>query len=127
MPRRKRTLSIKRSIRPPRLRVALGTEPRGKCPNDGRQPIKDGIYCRVCLNTSKRSMERAQAKVKGEPVAPLPPKSVAFAETKQRRENDIRLSVLQECLAVYDNPKLCKNFGAWLEGQINKIIGKAAA
>ena len=67
------------------------------------------------------------ARKAGKPIASLPSKLVAFAETKARRENSVRLEILEEVHRAWCHCKSDRDFTAWLQAQIKQLKGKAAS
>lgn len=89
----------------------------------GRKPDPGFKQCRTCLDGSKTSLKRKQARARGEDVVTLP-KSIAFAARKREEADRVRLETLQEVYKMFMGTKKCLNFLDWIEGQIAKLEGK---
>jgi len=84
----------------------------------GRRPPAGRKQCDLCIARSKASKARAMARERGETLQPLPPKSMAIAETRAEREQEVRLEVLRKVQEEWQRSPNVRSFGVWLDKQI---------
>ena len=92
---------------------------KGTCADCGEP--SELAHCRRCLDIAQRSRERSESKKLGIPVAPLPPKSEAFAETRERRENQAKLDIIEQVHRAWCRCTTDEQFTAWLQNQIKTL------
>ena len=93
----------------------------------GRKVPANREQCDVCIGGANAAKARTKAIKRGEPVAPLPPKSEAFARNREQREQQLRLEVFELVHRVWCRTRNDKAFTAWLVAQIRDLKGKVAA
>jgi hypothetical protein len=109
------------SLRERRLR----NKAAGLCDCGQPLPSKDRKRCDGCNACSETSRKRRVAKERGESVPPLRPKSIAFAETRARREAAVRLATLQAALFELQRLGTLAKLAGWLMAEIKDAEAKA--
>jgi len=91
---------------------------KGKCPDCGGPPKKPFKHCQPCLSIVATSKKRKSGKLK----TPAQPKSVSFAATRERREDAVRLALIQEVWKALSNDKV--DFYEWLKAKLASLVKK---
>lgn len=94
----------------------------GKCRCGSSRPEGE-LYCDTCRRKSREDHARQAARLRGEPVAAPPPKSVSFHETQERRAMERRLETLLEVREAW-RARTPERFGKWLEARILELGGR---
>jgi len=88
----------------------------GRCPDCGGKPKRPHKHCQECLDKVARAKERKSGKLK----TLAQPKSVALAVTRRKREDEVRLALIQTLWKALCDDKV--DVYEWLKAKRESLL-----
>lgn len=124
---KKKAYNLYQRIRLTERRVRYLAEGKCRCGRD--RDLTGKRECSKCRERGRLHWARQTAKKKGAPAPALPPqqRKERLAERRDEARASIRLEVLQEVFAAWQDSATNGQFTAWLTKELGIVAGKAVA